>query len=223
MTGALYFTYTRSALIAVGLGLVSLFLFMRTRIRGEAILIMMLIISGILVISPLGGQYIAGRPVSQQEDSTVSRQILWQAGLSIALDHPIIGIGSDKFMEVSKQYQSSVDPLLIAYEKREYWGYTTLGNVPPHNDFLNMWVSYGTFALLVFITLFVIFLRNLLGAFQISRDGFLKGLAVGLAAALVAYGVNAFYHNVVAAISLFWIMGGFSLAISKLVIKKELC
>jgi O-antigen ligase len=215
---ATYFTYTRSAIIAISAGLISLFLFIKTRLKGELVLIAIILISGILASSPLADQYISGRSQDTQEDSTVSRLILWQAGLSIALDHPLIGIGSGKeqFTSISEQYQSKVDRSLIAYEKRAYWGYRTLGNEPPHNDFLNIWLSFGIFALIVFIWLFIVTIRNYLSAYRKSRSSFIKGLSIGLAAALIAYVVNAFYHNVMAAMSLFWILAGFSLAINKI-------
>ncbi len=157
---------------------------------------------------------------SEQQDSAVARQILWQAGLSIALDHPVLGIGSEKFNSVSTQYQSNVDPSLRAYEKRNYWGYHTLGNEPPHNDFLNMWVSYGTLALILFIWLFIAILRNSINSYHRSSNSFIKGLSIGLAAALIVYGVNAFYHNLLATMSLFWILGGLSLATTKLALNK---
>jgi O-antigen ligase len=223
IAAATYFTYTRSAVIAIIIGLISLFLFIKTRIKGEVILVVMLIIAGFLVISPLGNQYLAGRSANNQEDSTVSRQILWQAGLGMALDHPIIGIGSDNFQSESPYYRSNVDPALLAYEKQQYWGYSTLGSVPPHNDFLNIWVSYGTPALIIFIALFILFMHNFINSFQISANGFIKGLSIGLAAALIAYGVNAFYHNALAAISLFWILGGLSVTVTKLAIQRKIC
>ncbi len=134
----------------------------------------------------------------------------------MALDHPIIGIGNANFNTLSTQYQSKVDSSLLAYEKQEYWSYRTLGSEPPHNDFINFWLSYGTPALIVFIWIFLMVARNFIYSYRISRNSFLRGLSIGLAAALVAYGINAIYHNVMATIPLFWILAGFSLAVSKL-------
>jgi putative inorganic carbon (HCO3(-)) transporter len=216
---ALYFTYTRSALIAAAFGILALVLFLKTRIRGEFAIIGALIICSLLISSPLADQFISGRSESTQTDSTVARQILQQASLNIAADHPVLGIGGDNFYTVSMQYQSSVDSSLIAYEKQQYSDYRTLGRSLPHNDFLNIWVSYGTPALLVYIWIFLVIMRRSYSAFRISSNGFIKGLSVGLAAALIAYLVNAFYHNVMVSLSLFWILGGLSLAVFKLASK----
>lgn len=221
LAGAIYLTYSRSALIAIMFGIFSIFFFLKTRIRSEIVLVGFLLMSGILMITPLGNESIVGRAESSQENSSVARLILWQAGINIALDHPLLGIGTDKFYEVSAQYQSSVDTSLIAYEKQEYWGYRTLGNQPIHNDYLNFWVSNGTLALLAFIWIFIAIMHNLAIAFQYASNNFLKLLSAGLAASLVAYGVNTFYHNVLGTISLFWILGGLALAVAKLSISGE--
>jgi hypothetical protein len=217
MAGALYFTYTRSSFLAAAFGLLALFVFIRTRLNGAVVMAVLLALAAFLMISPLAGQYFSGRSEDVQADSTVSRQILWQAGVNIALDHPILGIGMGNFSSVSPDYQANVDRSLIAYEKREYWGYRTLGSEPPHNDFINIWLSYGTLALIVFVGLFFLTISNLLKAFHRSRSTFVKGVSVGLAAALVSYGVNAIYHNMIATMPLFWIIAGLSLALAKLV------
>jgi O-antigen ligase len=86
----------------------------------------------------------SGRSAEIQTDSTISRIILWQAGTNIALNNPLLGIGAENYITESRQYQSKVDSDLIAYEKRGFWGYRTLGNEPPHNDFINVWSGYGT-------------------------------------------------------------------------------
>ncbi len=57
----LYFTYTRSALIAVVFGLASLVLLIKTRIKGEIIFIVLLLIAGFLIISPVGNEALEGR------------------------------------------------------------------------------------------------------------------------------------------------------------------
>jgi O-antigen ligase len=180
----------------------------------------LLLVAGLLVFSPVSDQYLSGRSENLQQGSTVAREILWQASLNIALDHPILGIGSDKFNSVSTQYQSSVDSSYIAYEKREYWSYRTLGNEPPHNDFLNTWVSYGVLALIVFIGLFILIIRIFLNSYNISRNGFVKGISLGFAAAFIAYGINSLYHNMLSTSPLFWILAGFALAISKLAVAR---
>ena len=219
---ALYFTYTRSALLAVMLGLVALALFLKTRIRGEIVLVALLLLVGFVEVTGiLSGQYLGGRSEGGQEESAVARQILWQAGIAIAMDNPILGIGGDQYASVAPRYAGSVDSSLLAWESEQYWGYASLGNEKIHNDFLSVWVSYGTLALVAYLWLFIAVLRNFIYAYKPSTNRrFIRGLSVGLAAALVAYGANAFYHNLMTTMPLFWILAGFSLATAKLAQKK---
>ncbi len=218
---ALYFTYTRSALLGLAFGLVALPLFLKTRIRGEIILAVLLL--GLISIETTGimrGVYFEARGQTVQEESATERKILWQAGIAIAMDNPVLGIGGDQFRYVSPQYASAVDPALVR-QQEEYWSYRTLGGQAPHNDFLKVWVCYGTLALAAYLWLFSAVLQNFLDSYRASNGRFIKGLSIGLAAALVAYGVNAFYHNSLAAMPLFWILAGFSVATAKLALNRK--
>lgn len=222
MLMSLYFTYTRSALFALGIAFIALFLLFRTRINTTLILVATLI--AIVLIETTGvlaGQYFSGRSETGQEESSISRKILWQAGVAIAMDNPALGIGGDNYSKVATDYQSSVDADLIAWENRQYWGYQTLGNEAIHNDFLNVWVSYGAFALLLYLWLFIAVLHSCIYAFRHSKNRFIRGLSIGLAAALFAYATNSFYHNILATFSFFFILAGLSLALVKLTAKKN--
>ncbi len=221
MAASLYFTYTRSALLAVLFGVVALLLF-RTRIRGEILLGGLLVILVFVSYSGiLEGHYLGGRSEDIQDESYIARKILWQAGFAIAVDNPILGIGGDRFREVSPQYASDIDSGLLAWEGENYWGYRTLGSDAVHNDFLKMWVSYGTLALVALLWLCVAILRNLLDCYRASPSSFIKALALGLAAGLVAYLANAFYHNCLQTLPLLWILAGFSIAIAKVALTRR--
>jgi O-antigen ligase len=222
MAAALYFTYTRSALLALVLGLVALFLFLRTRIKGKIILAAMLLLIAFIAISGITeGHYLWGRAESIQEESSISRKILWQTGTAIAVDNPILGIGAYRFTEVSAQYSDKVDPSLLAWEQEQYWGYATLGSEAVHNDFLAVWVSYGTLALIAYLWLYFAILRNLLDSHRASTSRFIKGLSIGLAAALIGYAVNSFYHNAMGTLPLFWILAGFSVVAANLALRRQ--
>jgi O-antigen ligase len=220
MVGALYFTYTRSALLGLGFGLLTLPFFLMTRIRWQIILPVFLL--GLVLIEVtgiMGSQYLTGREQAVQEDSAYERKVLWQAGIAIAWDNPILGIGGGQFRTISPQYASSVDPELMK-QQATYWEYRTLGNVEPHNDFLMVWVSYGTLALLVYLWLYIVVLKNFFDSYRASNIRFIRGLSIGLATGLIAYMANAFYHNCMVSTPLLWILAGFSLATSKLAWKK---
>jgi O-antigen ligase len=218
---ALYFTYTRSAILAAILGMVALVIFLRTRLRWQYIVAASLVL--VLLVAWTGlleGNYLGGRSEGAQDESAFSRKIVWQAGLSIAVDNPILGIGGDQFAAVSAQYQGAVDPELIEWEASRYWGHRSLGNTAVHNDFLNVLVSYGVVALVAYVWLYMVVARNLFESYKSSRSRFIRGLALGLAAALVVYAVNAFYHNCFATIPLFWVLAGLSVAVAKLALRK---
>ncbi len=199
------------------MGMGALVLFLKTRIRGEFILVTLLLMVGFASASGIiDGRYLSGRGQTVQEASSVSRMILWQAGIAIATDNPILGIGGNQFRNVSPNYADNVDPELIAWEEATYYSYSTLGNEQPHNDFLRIWISYGTLALAAYLWLFVAVLGNFLDSYRRAKKRFIKGLSLGLAAALVAYGANAFYHNLADTLPLLWILAGFSLVTTKL-------
>ncbi len=222
LAGALYFTYTRSALLAMLMGLVALVLLIIWRRAGAAIMAISLVF--LLVVSVTGvldSQYLGGRSEGGQAESSMSRRIVWQAGLAIVADNPVLGIGGDSFTMVSTDYQSSVDPRLLAWENDRYWGYSSLGSIGVHNDFLTVWVSYGTLALVAYLWMYFAIMRKATYAARASKNRFIKGLALGLAAALVVYATNAFFHNLFATIPLFWIIAGFTLASAKLAAQDE--
>lgn len=221
MAAAIYFTYTRSAIFALVPGLIALVLFLKTRIKGEIVLFFAL--AAILFIEMtglLGGTYLGGREQEAQADSSYERKVLWQAGIAIAMDNPVLGIGGDQYRTIAPEYGSSVDPELMKRQE-SYWGYRTLGSQEPHNDFLAIWLKYGTIALVTYIWIMVIIMRNFLSSYRTSTNRFIRGLAVGLGAALIAYVANAFYHNCMAAMPLFWIIAGFSVATAKLAFKTK--
>ncbi len=214
---ALYFTYTRSALFALGPAILSLYLFFKTRIRWEAILLIIVLLVLLIEASNLLEEtYIAGRSETGQEESSVARNILRQVGIAIALDNPILGIGSDQFVEISREYAYVVNPVFLEYEGDRYYSYTTLGNNQPHHDFITMWLTYGTLALIAYIFIHFVIVYTLGYSFRKSNNRFIKGLSVGLAAALVTYVVNSFYHNIETTLPLLYIIAGFSLVTSKL-------
>ena len=166
-------------------------------------------------------QYLSGRGEEIQQKSSVSRQIAWQAGMQIAMDYPILGIGGNQFKNVSPGYTASVAPELLEWEADQYWEFRTLGSTQPHNDYLNMWLSYGTPVLIVYLWFFAAILTRFLDTSRKTKNRFIKGISIGLAAALVTYSINAFYHNLIITLPLLWILAGFSLAVGKLAFKEK--
>jgi O-antigen ligase len=204
----LYFTYTRSGIYSLVPGLLIMILFLSGQRKKELLIIFIVLVAGFLVYTNLmGNRYTKG---FSDESSAAGRLVLWQAGVMIALDNPVFGIGEGRFMQVSQAYSSEVEQSSVAGANE------ALGVQETHNDFIRVWLSFGTPALLVYLLLFVITFRFLYRGFKQSSSPFLKGMALGCFAALLSYIVNAFLHNLMDSSPIFWILAGFSLAILKL-------
>lgn len=211
MTLGTYFTYTRSAVIGVALGIVALTPFLATNLRVKLLLTVLIV--GFLVI--LIGQAHDTRIVSTGDASARSRELLRQAGYGIIRDNPLLGIGAYKFPEVSRQYASEVDPSVMQQVGED------LGSLQPHNDFVYVAACYGIPALIAFLGLIAAVLVSLRDSYLTTRRHFIKALSAGLIGALVAYLVNAYYHNSLVSIPVLWVLIGFSLAVAKLALVEK--
>jgi O-antigen ligase len=173
----------------------------------------MFIISVILIIGFLFYINLTSNRYSQgfgEERSATGRLYLWQAGAMIALDNPVIGIGEGKFKEYSEFYSQQVE------QKKVVSIESVLGIEEAHNDFIRVWVSFGTPALLAYLWVFFATFANFIHAYRQSNSLFLKGMAVGGFAALMAYIVNSFTHNLMESVPILWILAGLSAACVKL-------
>ncbi len=199
----LYFTYTRSIPLAVGAGLVIIGLLLRGYRRT---LILGLVVGAFLFFQLAQGTGLVGHRyyrTANEDVSALSHEVLWQLGFAVAVDHPFLGIGNEHFEEVVVDYFRQVTGAAAAAGQR------------PHNDFLNVWLSWGTGALLAYLLLFGGSLVNYIQAARQS-SGWVRGLAVGGAGALVAYGVNSAFHNSLDSSTFLWILAGLSIALVRL-------
>jgi O-antigen ligase len=209
MAAAQYFTYTRSGIYALGAGAITLVLFMKSRFKKEIFFAALIFIAAFVIYTDVKeNRYSKG---VENESSAAGRLVLWQAGSQIALSSPVFGIGGSAFKEVSEAYISSVNVNTDVVQAQQ-----VLGIEQPHNDFLRIWVSYGTPALIAFIWLCVNIFRNFLDAYRKSSRKFIKALSLGCLAAFVTYTVSALAHNVIDVVCLIWVTGGLSIAMYKL-------
>lgn len=211
MVLAMYFTYTRSAVIAVALGVAVLFPFLAKHLRFKVLLALLVVACLVVLV----GQAHQTRLVSSEDVSAQSRIVLRQAGYDIIRDHPIWGIGAYKFPEVSVQYASRLDPNVMQIIGKD------LGLLQPHNDFVYVGACYGIPALLAYLLILALVFITLLDSYRSTGRRFIKGLSAGLIGALVAYLVNAYYHNCFISMPLFWVLIGFSLAVAKLAMAEK--
>jgi hypothetical protein len=212
---ALFFSYTRSWTYAAALGLVPMMLAYRGRYRRELWLLVIVAAVVFLYYSDLqGNRYTLD---ASSDDSAATRPVLWEAGMNIAMDNPILGVGHNKFLELAPSYASTIDKSLL---ERQGAG-SALGQFEPHNDFINVWLSFGTGALFLYIWLFVLSIKNYFEVFFKTAEPLLKGLALGGVGAVVAFAANSFFHNLFDSTLTVWLMAGISLALSKVVLAES--
>jgi O-antigen ligase len=95
-----------------------------------------------------------------------------------------------------------------------------LGRFEPHNDYLNIWLSFGTLALATYLLMMWCTLSNFRDAFNQLSDPLLRGIALGSLGALIAFGINSFFHNFFDSVLTLWILAGLSVALMTLAAKE---
>jgi len=156
-----------------------------------------------------GGRY--SRDLSS-DSSAASRPVLWGAGLNIALDNPILGVGHAGFLELAPRYAHDLAPGLLAHQNAG----ESLGRLEPHNDYINVWVSFGLPGLGFYLLLLVLTGGNFIQVARQSSDPLFQGIALGGLGTLMAFGVNSFFHNLFTATLTVWLLAGLSLALVNL-------
>jgi len=203
----LTFSYTRSGFFALGPGLIAMGLLLRGYRRAfivGAVICAILFFPALENTGLLGHRYFKD---ANEDQSAATHEALWEVSLAIALDHPVDGIGHEHFEAVSLDYIDAVDD-----DSREISGASSIGGHRPHNDFLSVWVSWGIFALIAYLGIFLGTLRNLLIASR-HHDLLIRGLAVGGVGGLVIYAVNSAYHNYMDSSVALWLYAGLSVAL----------
>jgi O-antigen ligase len=210
----LIYSFTRSGIYALGLGILAMALLLKGRIRYRIIFVTL-----ILGVAFFSYSYINHSRFSAglTEVSAATRPVLWQAGVNVALDHPLLGIGEYRFEEVSSGYKSTVSSRFLENQQAA----ANLGRLQPHDDFILVWASFGTLALLAFVWLLVGIFQNFVYSYRHAQGRFLKSLALGCAAAVVVYVINAALHNIMDSVFTLWILGGLSIVLARLVLSES--
>lgn len=216
IAGGLYFTYTRSAVYAVGLGLVGVGLFVGGRSRNAVV---GTVLGGALMFQLLQGTGLIGSRyyrTAEEDRSAATHEALWQVGFAIALDNWAMGIGHEDFEEVSGEYASELEAPGASGGAE-----AIIGNQRPHNDFLNVWLSWGVVALIAYCAMMLTCLSNFARAAR-SRDPLLRGLAVGGAGSLITYAANSAFHNYFDSSLLLWAYCGLSVSLARVAVAEPL-
>jgi O-antigen ligase len=211
IAAGLNFTYTRSAVFALGPGLavVGLLLHGRRRVIVVGFVIAMIFVFPLLENTGLlGARYFRD---ASDDQSAASHNALWEVGFAVAKDNMLTGIGHDHFEAVSVNYVDVVQDESATAPTGE----VSVGNDRPHNDWLSVWLSWGIFALIAYALIFIGALRNFVIASR-SKDLLIRGIAVGCAGGIVVYGVNSAYHNSMDSSVFLWLYAGISVALARM-------
>jgi O-antigen ligase len=210
MCAAAYYTYTRSWAIAMMPALGTIALLYRGKYKREFLLLIVVLGGGLYYWSDMKSSRYT--ETAQNDSSAAARPVLWTLGLHIAYDHPWFGVGHDSFLDLSKEYTNEVPDDLLQMQGAK----DVIGKYTVHNDPINVWLSWGFFALFVYLALTIVIGKNFYDTWAIVEDPLLKGLALGGLAAVIGFQVNSLFHNFLDSTLTFWILGGFSLVLLKL-------
>ena len=212
-SGLLY-SFTRSGVYSLGPGMVAIAILLKGRLRYQLLLVTLILGVAFFSYSYINhSRYAEGT----SEISAATRPVLWQAGANVALDHPLLGIGAYRFEEVSSGYKSTVSSRFL----KNQGAAANLGQLQPHDDFILVWSSFGTLALLAFIWLLVSIFQNFVYSYRHAQGRFLKGLALGCVAAVLVYIINAAVHNIMDSVFMLWILGGLSIVLARLALPQS--
>lgn len=210
MCAASYFSYTRSWAIAMAPALLSIALLYKGTYKKEFWMLVIVMAAGIWYWSDMKTTRYS--PGAEDSGSAEARPVLWSVGMNIAIDHPWLGVGHDQFLALSPKYARGLDQRLVDTNDAK----SVIGKYTPHNDLLNVWLSWGFFALVIYVLFCIAIGKNFLDTYYTAADPLLRGLALGGFAALIGFQVNSLFHNFLDSTLTLWVLGGFSLVMLKL-------
>jgi O-antigen ligase len=212
---ALFFSETRSWVLSAVAALAAIAFAVRGRIGRELLILLVLGGAGFWYWADVSGSRY-GEDFSE-DPSAASRLVLWDAALSMAVDHPFLGVGHGRFQDLSPQYADSINPKFLEQMNAG----DALGRFAPHNDFLNVWVSSGMVAVVLVCMIVGFVWRNLRRAFVATHDPMVKAISLGGLAALTAFTVNSLFHNLFDSTLTLWLLAGLSLALTNVVSREQ--
>lgn len=209
----LYFTYTRSFMVAGAAGMAFLMLYSRGAARWIMSLGLFVFVLIFLVFynSAEDARLTTSSLSVNADGSSAARPILWGAAFAISEQNLLYGVGRDGFRVLGPSFVSTLDDSLVLSGTAD----AILGRYDPHNDYIYALVSAGIPGAVLYILMHLIVWWNFHTAFVRSRDWFIRGLSAGGVAALWAWVANALVHNAFDASLLLGVMMGFSIACVK--------
>lgn len=131
---------------------------------------------------------------------------IWKRSLEVARDNPLLGTGPSTFS-------------LVYFTTEEQRAASSLDN--SHNDYIEIAMSMGLPALLVYLAFFVVVLKKSLAAVH-HLHGREKILMTGLIIVLVSYLVKVMFNiSVVTIAPIFWLLVGLTYAMAAISIESK--
>jgi O-antigen ligase len=170
---------TRASWLGAGAGVLLVLALTRGKRAGTTIVIIGGIVLGVVVlVSLLGTGFLQSRAESSSE--VYNRLIVQNTAIHIVLEHPLIGIGADRFGTLASQDLQSVGSISGSYG---------VGVMVPHNSVLGSMVDGGFAAGLGLVVVILL----LLGAGRRRLAGIDRHLGVATLAAIAVIAVNAMF------------------------------
>ena len=228
---ALALTYSRSSWFAFLLGFLFVGLWIkRDRRVGIALVSFVLIVCSYLAISNLSVRYITdthGQTVTDRffESFSYARwaseyyglgRTYWyvQTPLVVVTASPFFGVGPGQFgggaaaaLHNTKVYEALGLPFGV---------YGTEGYID--NNWFSLWGEVGTIGVALYVWMFWILFTYSIELYRSSKDPFVRSIAIGYAACILAFAFNGFSSTVFeirTAAFYFWLYGGFVIALGE--------
>ncbi len=182
-----FFTYTRSVYLGFFMAMLGLAIFSR-KMKIYAIVIITMIILGIL--ANWSNIKTEKREVGglATKHTVQSRLVLYQASLSMFLDHPFRGVGFKRFQEKALPYIRRVRTTFLGY--RESW----MGkNLNMHNHFLNTLNEVGLMGFIPLVLVYYFIFKILIPARRRPTPAYDSDFVVAVWAIFAQYISNAMF------------------------------
>lgn len=196
----------RQGLLAILLG-ISLFLTFKIYSWNKVVGMFTVLLNFVLGLSAVAGMLQNG-PLKQvlYKDSVTLRGYYWDAGINMLKEHPLTGIGIDRYGAYFKLYRDPAYPLQFGYD---------LNSTNAHNVFIQHFATGGFFLGIIYLIInFYILYRALKGIRLLSGDK--KITLVGFLSAWIAYIAQGIVSIDNIGLTVWgWILGGVIIALTK--------